>query len=81
MRAARLAEQGAIRLDLQLDYERMRTLSIEARQKLTRVRPATVAQAASIPGISPADLQNLVMEVRRSEGQRSEGQRGRGQTG
>jgi len=86
MRAARLAEQGAIRLGMQLDYERMRTLSIEARQKLTRVRPATVAQAASIPGISPADLQNLVMEVRRSEGQRSEGQRsegqrGRGQTG
>jgi tRNA uridine 5-carboxymethylaminomethyl modification enzyme len=71
-RADRLAAQGAIRLDVTLAYEAMRTLSMEARQKLARVRPATVAQAASIPGISPADLQNLIMEVRRGSARGSE---------
>jgi tRNA uridine 5-carboxymethylaminomethyl modification enzyme len=43
----------------------MRSLSTEARQKLTRVRPATLGQAARVPGVSPSDLQNLVMEVRK----------------
>jgi tRNA uridine 5-carboxymethylaminomethyl modification enzyme len=41
------------------------TVSFEAREKLTRIRPGTLAQAARIPGVSPADLQNLMLEVRR----------------
>ncbi|MBY0490222.1 MAG: tRNA uridine-5-carboxymethylaminomethyl(34) synthesis enzyme MnmG [Gemmatimonadaceae bacterium] len=65
-RAARLTAQGALRLPESFDYEALRTISIEARQKLSRVRPATLAQASAIPGISPADLQNLVMELRRA---------------
>ncbi|MCH2460953.1 MAG: hypothetical protein MK239_07925, partial [Gemmatimonadetes bacterium] len=36
-----------------------------AREKLAGGRPATLAQAARIPGVSPADLQNLILEVRR----------------
>jgi tRNA uridine 5-carboxymethylaminomethyl modification enzyme len=64
-RAARLAAQGAFPLSSTLAYEEMRTLSLEARQKLAALRPSTLAQASSIPGITPADLQNLVMEVRR----------------
>jgi tRNA uridine 5-carboxymethylaminomethyl modification enzyme len=43
----------------------MRSLSFEARQKLAARRPATLAQASSIPGVSPNDLQNLVLEVER----------------
>jgi tRNA uridine 5-carboxymethylaminomethyl modification enzyme len=38
-------------------------LSFEARQKLARIRPASLAQASRIPGVSPSDLQNLVLEV------------------
>jgi tRNA uridine 5-carboxymethylaminomethyl modification enzyme len=38
---------------------------MEARQKLTAVRPRTLAQAASIPGISASDLQNLIIEIER----------------
>jgi tRNA uridine 5-carboxymethylaminomethyl modification enzyme len=64
-RAARLTAQGAITLPASLDYDGIRTISIEARQKLGRLRPETLAQASAIPGISPADLQNLMWEVRR----------------
>lgn len=64
-RAAVLRSRAAFRLPAELDYAELRSLSIEARQKLARIRPATIAQAGRIPGVSPADLQNLVMEVRR----------------
>ncbi|MFN9310218.1 hypothetical protein [Gemmatimonas sp.] len=33
---------------------------------MSRLRPATLAQASAIPGISPADLQNLLLELRRA---------------
>jgi tRNA uridine 5-carboxymethylaminomethyl modification enzyme len=64
-RAARLVAQGGIPLPDSLDYTALTTISIEARQKLTRVRPATLASASAIPGITPADLQNLLLEMRR----------------
>jgi tRNA uridine 5-carboxymethylaminomethyl modification enzyme len=64
-RAARLTAQGTLLLPASLQYDEIRTISIEARQKLARLRPATLAQASAIPGISPADLQNLMWEVRR----------------
>jgi tRNA uridine 5-carboxymethylaminomethyl modification enzyme len=57
-----------------LDYEAMLTISIEARQKLTRLRPSTLAQASAIPGISPADLQNLLLELRRRRGEMERGE-------
>lgn len=65
-RAARLEAQGAVRLPEHWDYDSFLTISIEARQKLSRLRPATLAQASAIPGISPADLQNLLFELRRA---------------
>jgi tRNA uridine 5-carboxymethylaminomethyl modification enzyme len=64
-RARRLREQESFRLSEDLPYGDFHTLSVEAREKLDRVRPSTLGGAARIPGVSPADLQNLVMEVRR----------------
>ncbi len=72
-RAGRLREQAAFRLDEGLPYAEFRTLSVEAREKLERVRPGSLAQAARIPGVSPADLQNLLMEVRRWRKKETEG--------
>jgi tRNA uridine 5-carboxymethylaminomethyl modification enzyme len=46
-----------------VEYSEMRSLSFEARQKLSAIQPRTLAQASRIPGVSPSDLQNLVLEV------------------
>jgi tRNA uridine 5-carboxymethylaminomethyl modification enzyme len=43
----------------------MLSLSFEARQKLGGLKPRSLAQASRIPGVSPNDLQNLVIEVER----------------
>ena len=64
-RAGRLREQASFALEEDLPYKEMVTLSYEAREKLDRIRPETLAHAARIPGISPADLQNLILEARR----------------
>ncbi len=63
--ADRLRRMGAMKLPPDLPYDAMRTLTIESRQKLAAQRPLTLAQASRIPGVSPADLQNLVLEVER----------------
>ena len=64
-RAARLRAQADFVIPEDAPYADFATLSFEARQKLARIRPVSLAQAGRIPGVSPADLQNLVMEVRR----------------
>jgi tRNA uridine 5-carboxymethylaminomethyl modification enzyme len=63
--AARLAELASFALPPELPYLSLRTLSTEARQKLDRVRPTSLAQAARVPGVSPSDLHNLVVETMR----------------
>jgi len=54
---------GQFSLDEDLPYAGMHSLSVEARQKLAALRPATLAQAARVPGVSPNDLQNLLIEI------------------
>jgi tRNA uridine 5-carboxymethylaminomethyl modification enzyme len=68
-RAAALAEREDLLLPPDAPYLDFGSLSLEARQKLSAVRPQTVGQAARIPGVSPSDLQNLLVEVRK-RGQR-----------
>jgi tRNA uridine 5-carboxymethylaminomethyl modification enzyme len=66
--ASRLAEMDSLRIPDELQYGRLQSLSVEARQKLDRARPATIGQAGRIPGVSPSDLQNLVLAVMRIMG-------------
>ncbi len=61
--ADKLRRMGEFPLDAALPYEEMLSLSLEARQKLVRLQPRTLAQAAGAPGVSPTDLQNLVIEI------------------
>jgi tRNA uridine 5-carboxymethylaminomethyl modification enzyme len=63
--AARLAELASFALPVDLPYLDLHTLATEARQKLDRVRPTSLAQAARIPGVTPSDLHNLVLEATR----------------
>jgi tRNA uridine 5-carboxymethylaminomethyl modification enzyme len=61
--AEKLRRMGTFALEDSLPYAEMRSLSFEARQKLAALRPRTLAHAASVPGVSPTDLQNLVIEI------------------
>ena len=64
-RARVLADREHQPLPPDAPYAAFRSLSFEARQKLAAVKPETIGQAARIPGVSPSDLQNLLVEVRR----------------
>lgn len=50
-----------IRIKGKFDYNTIQSLSTEARQKLTRIDPDTIAQASRIPGISPNDINILLV--------------------
>jgi tRNA uridine 5-carboxymethylaminomethyl modification enzyme len=65
VQAERMRRMGDFSLDPDLEYSDMRSLSFEARQKLSNLRPHSLAQASRIPGVSPSDLQNLVIEIER----------------
>ena len=50
-----------IRIRGHFDYNDIQSLSTEARQKLTRINPETLAQASRIPGVSPSDINVLLV--------------------
>ena len=50
-----------IKIKDKFDYNSIQSLSTEARQKLTRINPDTIAQASRIPGISPSDINILLV--------------------
>jgi tRNA uridine 5-carboxymethylaminomethyl modification enzyme len=56
------------------DYATVPSLRSEARQKLTKIRPATIGQASRISGVSPADISILLVWLKRSAWQEPESQ-------
>ncbi len=51
----------AIRIRGKFDYTQLQSLSTEARQKLVKIDPETLAQASRIPGVSPSDINVLLV--------------------
>lgn len=50
-----------IKIEGKFDYPNMTQISIEARQKLDAIRPVTLAQASRIPGVSPSDINAMLV--------------------
>lgn len=63
--AGRLAHLDDIPLAPDMPYAKLSSLSIEARQKLEKVRPSTLGQASRISGVSPADISVLLVYLGR----------------
>jgi tRNA uridine 5-carboxymethylaminomethyl modification enzyme len=64
---ARRARQEDLQLPADLDYRAVRGLSKEVQQKLERVRPGTLGQAARISGVTPAAISLLLVHLKRSQ--------------
>lgn len=54
-----------VKLPDNFDYNAITSMSTESRQKLTKIRPATIGQASRIPGVSPADISILLILLHR----------------
>ena len=61
MAAEKLHRLEQIVLAEDFDYNSLQSLSTEARQKLTRIKPKTIGEASRIPGVSPNDISVLLV--------------------
>lgn len=61
MIANKLARLETIKIRGKFEYDSIRSLSTEARQKLIKIDPETIAQASRIPGVSPSDINVLLV--------------------
>ncbi|MFN3594852.1 MAG: tRNA uridine-5-carboxymethylaminomethyl(34) synthesis enzyme MnmG [Thiobacillaceae bacterium] len=64
---ARMRQHEDTRLPEDLDYMQLSGLSIEARQRLSQVRPTTLGQAARVQGITPAAISVLLVHLKKNE--------------
>ena len=63
--AQKMLDLEDIKLTPDFDYNSLQSLSIEARQKLTKIRPTTIGQASRISGVSPSDISVLLVCLKR----------------
>ena len=63
--AEKISRLEEIKIDPKVNYEHLKSLSTEARQKLKKLRPETVGQASRISGVSPSDISVLLIYMGR----------------
>ena len=63
--ANKLTRLEEVKIPDDFDYNQIKSMSIEARQKMTKIRPATIAQASRISGVSPSDVSVLLVYLGR----------------
>jgi len=63
--ADKLTRLEYVKIPLDFDYSQIKSMSYEAREKLKKVQPATVAQASRISGVSPNDISVLLVYMGR----------------
>jgi tRNA uridine 5-carboxymethylaminomethyl modification enzyme len=54
-----------IYIDAKVDYDKINAISTEAKQKLKRIRPLTIGQASRISGVSPSDINIILLYLGR----------------
>ena len=63
--ADKLQRLENVKIPSNFDYSRLQSMSLEARGKLTEIKPVTVSQASRISGVSPADISVLLVYLGR----------------
>ena len=63
--AEKIKRLEEIKIDKMIDYDSLRSISTEARQKLSRIKPVTIGQASRISGVSPSDISVLLVHMGR----------------
>ena len=56
-----------IKIPDEINYEHVQNLASEARQKLSNIRPTTIAQASRISGVNPADISILMVYLKKEK--------------
>ena len=61
----KLQRLEALVLSPTIDYSEIKNLSIESKEKLNKIKPATLGQAARVSGVSPSDISVLLVHLGR----------------
>ena len=65
LNADKLTRLENVKIPIDFDYQLIKSMSIEAKQKLSKIRPATISQASRISGVSPSDISVLLIYLGR----------------
>ncbi|MCK5731738.1 MAG: FAD-dependent oxidoreductase, partial [Tenericutes bacterium] len=63
--ANKLKKEENIKIPNNIDYDKINNLALEARSKLSEIRPLTISQANRISGVNPTDIQMLLVHLRK----------------
>ena len=61
--AAKMLKLEKLKIPTNIDYQNMLNLSLEARDKLSKIKPETLGQASRISGISPSDIEVILFYI------------------